>query len=237
MFRNCPLPLALMWILMGCGGGGTPNASPGQATIPAGSFHLGGSPERPGRLTEVRAFRMDRQEVTVGDYAKCIAAGACSPPHENWLACNWRERQARANHPLNCVDWGQAQAFCRWMARRLPSEAEWEYAARGADGRLYPWGAQANEKLACVAANGTCGTGSHPGDSSPFGLLDMAGNVREWAADSGLLPGGMEGRALRGGGWEANPLNPILKFSVLERALLPPSEHAVDIGFRCAGSL
>ena len=134
---------------------------------------------------------MERTLATVKEYRACEGAGACTPTPDKPY-CN-EHIAARDNHPINCVTWAQANAFCGWMGARLPTEEEWEYAARGTDGRRYPWGDDAPAKQLCwdgatsdlgmMKRRGTCPVGAHPTGASPFGLLDMAGNVWEWSSD------------------------------------------------------
>ncbi len=202
----------------------------GRTFIPAGSFRMGSSTddkrskdnERPVREVTLSAFCMDRTEVTVAAYAKCAEVGACSRPSKVVVSkglapdditfwskfCNASVAD-RTDHPQNCIDWKQAQDHCKWAGGRLPTEAEWEYAARGTDGRAYPWG---NEPPGPTRLNG-CGSecaanaralgrkdkktmfegddgfqatapvGKFPEGKSAFGLLDMAGNVWEWTSD------------------------------------------------------
>jgi len=136
--------------------------------------------EKPAHQVTLSAFKLDRTEVTQAAYKTCVDAAKCSPP-----ACGW-DPANKAQHPVVCVDWNQAKAFCEWAGKRLPSEAEWEKAARGTDGRRYPWGGDAPT---CDHANfGECGgttkaVGTHALGASPFGMQDMAGNVWEWTAD------------------------------------------------------
>lgn len=164
---------------------------PGMVDVPAGSFTMGdvaGSPDArpPHKVTISRPFFIDETEVTVGEYAKCVAAGKCVPAglHGEDVKsdelikfrklCN-SLYDDRTNHPVNCVDQGQAAAYCGFVAKRLPTEAEWEYAARGPDGRTYPWG---NDEPACLKAvvsgctkvpknrSGTQAVGSFPNGKS-----------------------------------------------------------------------
>ena len=213
--------------------------------VPAGEFIMGSdegeSDEQPLHTVYLDAFFVDRTEVTNAQYRKCVEAGACSQPYDT----GWYNDPNRAEHPVVWVDWKQANAYCQWEGRRLPTEAEWEKAARGTDGRTYPWG----EGIDCDhAQSGECGGGTMPVGSkskgvSPYGVLDMIGNVWEWMADwygEGYYsqspernPSGPDSgarRVLRGGSW-----------SYYESALLAanrysfhPAAASDDVGFRCA---
>ena len=137
------------------------------------------------------AFELDRTEVTVSDYMRCTSAGACPPPASPVTD----RRFASPDLPVTLVRWEDAVAYCRWAGGRLPSEAEWEYAARGTEGRVFPWGDVYNTYLAnhgAAAADPTDATdgfaalapvGSFPDGRTPLGLEDMAGNAAEWVAD------------------------------------------------------
>ncbi len=144
-------------------------AHPGMVAVPGGAFLRGSEPdldtkddETPRTRVEVSAFWIDTTEVTVEAYGACVKAGACKAPDTSSERCsdgelgqlsawnNWIHRAERGAHPINCVDWSQAAAFCAWAGKRLPTEAEWEKAARGADGRTYPWG---EEPASCVYAS------------------------------------------------------------------------------------
>ncbi len=209
--------------------------------IPAGTMRMG-SParpdERPVHPVSLPAFEMDRVEVTATEYQRCVDAGKCSAPG-NAKTCNLGQ-PGRENHPINCVDWNQATNYCQWAGKRLPSEEEWEYAARGSDGRSYPWGkTKPTDKEVCwrrfASEQGTCAVGSHPAGASAFGLLDMAGNVWEWTA-SGFSrnygkPRSDELRVNRGGGWGDVQ---VTLFRATTRGRWPASKRLDVLGFRCA---
>ena len=153
--------------------------------IPAGTFTMGSTDgqkdEKPTRTIRVAAFEMDVMEVTLGSYAKCVNDGSCTYPDEDSF-CNWGKK-GHENHPMNCADWDQATAYCGSVGKRLPTEEEWEYAARGKDGRAFPWGKGPAPEGICYnrPKRGTCPAASVPVDSA-FGLRGMAGNVWEWTS-------------------------------------------------------
>jgi formylglycine-generating enzyme required for sulfatase activity len=153
--------------------------------IPGGVFMMGsndGQPdEKPEHRVQVASFEMDVTEVTVGAYQRCIDSGRCTTPDLDQL-CNWG-RAGKDNHPINCLDWDQASTYCAHVTKRLPTEEEWEYAARGKDGRAYPWGNTPPPSDLCWSRTriGTCAADSVPVDS-PFGLRGMGGNVWEWTS-------------------------------------------------------
>lgn len=136
---------------------------------------------------DLPAFEIDKTEVTVASYWKCVEAGACTAPG----ATTWCNTQKKPDHPVNCVDYDQAETYCRWAGKRLPTEAEWKLAAFGPTPRLHPWGGgepsigPESDKFICglnQSANPgeTCVAGARPSGASPVGALDMAGNVSEW---------------------------------------------------------
>ncbi len=142
--------------------------------------------ERPPHEVTLPEFHLDRTEVAVAQYRACVKAGACTEPIVSWADCNSRGGPERDAHPMNCVNRAQAAAYCAAVGGRLPTEAEWEKAARGSDLRVYPWG---NAPPDCDRTNfsgchgGTIPVGSLPAGASAYGALDMAGNVLEWVSD------------------------------------------------------
>lgn len=209
--------------------------------VPAGSFLMGSDlapDEKPRHEVTLAAFAIDRFEVTVADYRACVQAGRCGPPGAD-AGCNWPQ-SARSDHPINCVTWQDASSYCEAVGKRLPSEAEWEYAARGPDSSTYPWGEKRpTSDLSCWSRwaldEGTCAVGSHPLGRSRFGLDDVAGNVWEWTASEHtsdyVSEASGKGRVCRGGSWN-NGLPTAMRIAV--RLPEAASTRAKDIGFRCA---
>lgn len=226
-------------------------------SVPAGSFTMGCSgdaqcepDELPAHEVGLSAFHLDETEVTVQRYRACVEAGVCNQNGFDAAACTW----GRADDllPINCVSFAQAQRFCEWTGARLPTEAEWERAARGDDGRRYPWG---NDEASCVnavvaeGARRACSRqGPEPvatvGQSGPYGHHDLAGNVWEWTADwygpsfysesSTTNPRGPAGggeRVVRGGGWMAGDPSSV---RTTHREGAEPDTHSPTTGFRCA---
>jgi formylglycine-generating enzyme required for sulfatase activity len=216
--------------------------------IPAGPFTMGSDTgkedEAPAQTVEVPAFEIDKFEVTNADFAKFVeVTGYLTDAEQEGRAKNWQSAaEGKDNHPVVFVSWNDALAYCQWIGKRLPTEAEWEKAARGTDGRIYPWGDEWNPAKANVKETGLRGTaavGSFGAGASPYGVEDMAGNVWEWTADwYEAYPGntyqsdyfGQKFRVLRGGGWFETAE------SVRTTARNANSEIAAndDIGFRCA---
>ncbi len=223
--------------------------------VPAGEFLMGSSgtdkdasgDEKPQHTVYLDAFWLDKYEVTNAQYKKCVDAGKCSAPSSSNSSTrnSYYGNSQFDNYPVIYVSWENANKYCTWAEKRLPTEAEWEKAARGTDGRDYPWGNSFDTSRLNSAEGGkvdTMAVGSYPSGASPYGALDMAGNVWEWVADwydSGYysksprsnpsgLPSG-EYKVLRGGSWYFQDL---LRAAI--RYYLTPSYRFYIVGFRCA---
>ncbi len=213
-------------------------------TIPSGIFFFGEDNQQ----FSLPEFKIDKTEVTVAAYAKCVQSGKCSASGLNmpfWNGqdqpsnaqyCNWGKSD-RNDHPLNCVDWTQADSFCKWAGKRLPTEQEWEKAARGTDGRTYPWGEQEPTCDRTIMSQGGYGCGqdrtwpvcSKTQGNSPYGACDMAGNVWEWTADWYTVN---SKRVLRGGSWYFGDTSSFRAASRNDFGL--PVFRDFNSGFRCA---
>lgn len=199
------------------------------------------------------SYGIDRTEVTVAAYDRCVRRGACAPP----LDPAGTPQTGGASQPVTGVRWGDAAAYCAWAGGRLPTEAEWERAARGRDGRAFPWGWMADPgRLNHGAVEPGCRddedgfalaapVGSYPSGASPDGALDMAGNALEWVSDraapdgAGYAPlravapaGPREGseRVVRGGAFDL----PMFLARVTARMRRPGDARERNLGFRCA---
>jgi formylglycine-generating enzyme required for sulfatase activity len=216
----------------------------GAATVVIGADD-GEPDERPVHDLHIEAFDIDRTEVTVAAYGACVGAGACAAVDVFHERCNSHER-GKDDDPVNCVTWAQASAYCVWAGKRLPSEEEWEYAARGPHGIKYPWGAAPPEARPCwnkpMTSDGTCGAAAHPQDQSPFGVLDLGGNVSEWSASPYCPYPAAEAavkckagaRTTRGGSWDMT--DPTLLRSTYRDWVLE-GNRGYNLGFRCARSV
>ncbi len=211
--------------------------------------------QRPARKVQVDAFYIDKHEVTNAQFQEFILADGYNK-RQFWTKDGWdyiqKERfyfsypakkkyridkplgfgnnviSTAPDHPVIGVSWYEASAYAKWAGKRLPTEAEWEKAVRGTDARLYPWGNEFDfsklnyfphhEKLLPV--------GSFPDGASPYGVLDMAGNVAEWCADNTQ---GKDTKAVRGGGWNSMRLH----LRSTHRVTHPPTFRYYNIGFRC----
>jgi len=218
--------------------------------IPEGEFvmgsHAGQEDERPAHPIYLDAFYIDKYEVTVERYAAFLIEQKPEHPFK------WREALdgAQGRKPVIGIDWFDAKEYCEWSSRRLPSEAEWERAARGADQRTYPWGEDPPTRAHANAGQRTWKgydsltvVGSHAPGHSPEGVADLSGNVWEWTADRydqryyetsppRNPPGPSTGplRVLRGGAWNSDATT----IRAANRAAYAPSARRNDVGFRCA---
>lgn len=227
----------------------------GMVLIPGGPFEMGSNDdpeEQPIRQVELSPFYIDLHEVTVAEYTACVDSGMCLAPVAG-PSCNYMVA-GRESHPINCVDSSRAQAYCGWIdggVKRLPTEAEWEKAARGDDARTFPWGDAPLPSCSHLIMNDGgvgCGVGStwmvgsRPMGASAFGALDMAGNVWEWVSDwygpsydpaetvDPTGPGMGTLRVLRGGGWYHSMA---ADFTATHRHEVAPDLADAYIGFRC----
>jgi formylglycine-generating enzyme required for sulfatase activity len=218
--------------------------------------------EQPAHEVSLSAYFLDSYEVSNAQYQRCVDAGKCSAIDEAQCfvltSAGWQQgkslasEQLKSDRPVVCVSWVQAKDYCAFAGKRLPTEAEWEYAARGPSGWRYPWGDAWKSTLANWGEKGGWGgvdgyrtsapVGSFPGGISPFGVHDLSGNVWEWVGDgwsdyekgAQTDPTGVEGenRVMRGGGFgdAADSLRSTF------RAAGPQSYAAAFLGFRCAAS-
>jgi formylglycine-generating enzyme required for sulfatase activity len=200
---------------------------PPVSAVPAGSFLMGSDPQRdpnaqsdemPQSQLTLGAFQMATYPVTVAEYSAFVRSGHAEP-------AGWSDQLGNLDHPVVYVSWNDAVAYAAWLAKltgqpwRLPTEAEWEKAARGADGRIYPWGDSFDASRAKTDEGdkgGTTPVGSYPTGASPYGAQDMIGNVFQWTSsiyrsypyslnDGRETLNSTDNRVLRGGTWVNNP--------------------------------
>ena len=237
--------------------------------VSAGEFMMGGNPsdavdvcikfnlscplewfknEEPIHQVYLDAFWIDQTEVTNVMYSKCVQDGKCNPPTstKSYTRADYYDNSQFDNYPVIFISWHDADTYCSWADRRLPTEAEWEKAARGTDARAYPWGNDPpNTDLLNYkhAFEDTTVIGQFPKGASPYGALDMAGNVWEWTADwygetyyavspESNPPGPESGtmRVMRGGAFGSQVHNVRSTF----RFVSDPAETYAWVGFRCA---
>ena len=227
---------------------GTPMALILEGEFEMGSHaHEGEPDERPRHRVYLPAFYMDKYQVTAARYAKFLEASKREPPRF-WSEVRLSEEGDR---PVVGVDWMEAEAYCRWTGKRLPTEAEGEKAARGTDGRKYPWGndeptrqhanfgqdKEENEAMPLTPV------GRYEAGKSPYGIYDMAGNVWEWTADwydekyysqsaarSPKGPAKGLTKVTRGGAWDRHQFN----LRTANRSSMNPTDRIKSLGFRCA---
>ncbi|MBC8285182.1 MAG: formylglycine-generating enzyme family protein [Nitrospinae bacterium] len=224
------------------------NSSNGMALIPAGEFVMGSNErwddEAPEHISSTQAFYMDLNEVTNTDYKKFIDETKHQAPY-HWPEGNIPK--TKEQHPVVYVSWFDADNYCKWAGKRLPTEQEWEKAARGSDGLIYPWGNQWSldkSNNPYKHSTGTVSIGSFPEGKSPYGLNDMSGNVWEWV-DSYYLPHpgnpvtraeyGKDKRVLKGGSWfDCLSYGCGLSAPTFNRSFFTPEVKNNSFGFRCA---
>ncbi|MGH7853773.1 MAG: formylglycine-generating enzyme family protein [Candidatus Binatia bacterium] len=194
---------------------------------------------------------MDRYEITLDRYANFLKATGNLKKPDNWPASNLNKL---GDYAVIGVDWHDGDNYCRWAGKRLPTEAEWERAARGDDGRKYPWGVEeptsAHARFAvssskAVYPDGVSQVGKFPKGMGPFGIYDLAGNAWEWVADwyspgfsraelqNPKGPATGASKVVRGGGW----MDPAERITTTKRMYVNPDQRMEDIGFRCARDL
>ncbi len=218
--------------------------------VEAGPFEMGSengdSDEQPVHTVTLDSFYIDHYEVTNAQYAACVEAGGCEPPSntDSSTRGSYYGNPDYNDYPVVYVDWYQAKVYCEWRGGRLPTEAEWEKAARGTDGRTYPWGENITGHFANYDSSDTMPVGSYPAGVSPYGAYDMAGNVWEWVqsewkeypyqADYGRNnfddTNETNVRVLRGGSWYNDyyyNVRAVFRYSNF------PTNSLNDVGFRC----
>ena len=255
---RCLALLSALAIFTGC----SSSAPENMVQVPKGEFIMGSNEvdkeakaiqygdkrpwyanEGPERKVQLKEFHIDRTEVTNLQYKEFVQkTGRPQPPH--WAGGTYPA--GLDEHPAVLVRWADADEYCKWKGKRLPTEAEWEKAARGTDGRRFPWGADFDTKKVNTLGeyNGTLPVGTLKDGASPYGAMDMSGNAQEWTADWYLpYPGndfndkdyGERYKVVRGGGWGGMGHYSLQVYvrSAFRNAA-PPQERFDDVGFRCA---
>lgn len=232
----------------------TPAPPENMVYVPAGTFQMGTNQDdgtndnqgtntplafndaRPQHAVTTKAFFIDKTEVTNAQYKKFCDATNYPPPPQ-WIGGKYPDGQD--DFPVTRVDWYEARAYATWDGKRLPTEAEWEHAARGTDARAYPWGGSWSSQYA-VWDSGPTHVGTKPDGASPYGALDMAGNVAEWTNDwFDAYPGApvkqpdfgtKRYKVARGGAWYGDTMLALTYY----REVCRPDQRNLWIGFRCA---
>ena len=225
--------------------------------VPEGEFEMGSTEydyedyddEEPVRQVYLDAYWIDRYEVSNGQYAMCVAAGACSVPSQtgSYSRIYYYGYPKYDDYPVIYVSWYDASDYCHWAGGDLPTEAQWEKAARGTDGRTHPWVdgedncSRANYYIFGRCVGETSAVGSYTEGASPYGALDMAGNVWEWVRDNygpyqideldnpiGVTEGSR--KVVRGGSWDTS--SGLIRAA--NRGDFFPTNTYYDVGFRCS---
>ena len=223
--------------------------------VPAGEFLMGNSnakeetngKESPQHQVYLDAFWIDKFEVTSAQYKKCVDAGKCAAPEKSGSETRgaYFGNAQYDNYPVIYVSWNNAKTYCEWAGKRLPTEAQWEKAARGTDGRNFPWGNTFDQNLLNSDESkigDTTAVGKFPNGASPYGVMDMAGNVFEWVADwydrdyyqnsparNPTGPATGDSRSYRGGSW----FNDGSFARAAARFMNVPDFALFFLGFRC----
>ncbi len=248
---------------------GEDNKKSDMALIPAGKFSMGSDEseakgafelckkylkdcswdwfkrEMPKHEVHLNAYSIDKYEVTNAQYKQCVKAGKCKKPYDT----TGYDAQNKASHPVVYVDWSMAKSYCAWAGKRLPTEAEWEKAARGENENIWPWGNEFDCKKSCNSVSpckqsSTCAVGSYASDVFSYGVYDMAGNVWEWVQDfyddnyyhhspekNPKGPASGKYHVVRGSSWR---LTDPIGFRGGYRYANEPDSRFSDLGFRCA---
>jgi len=207
-----------------------------QVYVPEGTFQMGGldprasEDEKPVHQVEMKGFWIDKTEVTNAMFLQCVQSGTCTPPQNSASESrsSYFNNSEFADYPVVNVTWDSAKQYCEWAGRRLPTEAEWEYAARGTSAATYPWGEAVPDDTRAnfnYTNSDTAAVGSYPAGASPFGALDMAGNVFEWTSD-------YYDASFYSNGPASNPTGPELRTAIFTRVVRGGSFADADVEIR-----